>query len=358
MPANNGRASPSHDVVAGMAINSTFSRAEVAHILDLSPATVDALIDGGQLLCRMQHGEARVPLEVLERFLRDSMIRLYQAEAMLRLPAAAPAPVEAAMPEPERYADEPEPEREFEPEPEPEPEVARPTMPPFLPITMRDEEEEEPGSDRPDLRAARRYVPRRQIDGILGDTKFTIVQISKTGLRIRHRGSLMPGDEMKLSFALLAPARSVVLRARVVWTSLAKGASETFSISGLKIIEHADRLERAIDSLLASHDLEPERRVRERRSTSPITLMPDGVSDEEIAAVLGALQRFASDPVEANRWYSRARFALADEKVRREAPQRPRDREEVLGLWEFLERQIEIPKIAGVVTWMRKAKAV
>jgi hypothetical protein len=65
------------------------------------------------------------------------------------------------------------------------------------------------------------------------------------------------------------------------------------------------------------------------------------------------MEKFAADPLEATRWYSRGRFALSDENVRRVAPQRPRDREEVLGLWEYLDRQVDIGKIAGVVNWMR-----
>jgi hypothetical protein len=72
-----------------------------------------------------------------------------------------------------------------------------------------------------------------------------------------------------------------------------------------------------------------------------------------MALVTAAIERFANDPVEANRWYSRARFSLSDENVRRLAPPRPRDREEVLGIWEYLERQVDIGKIAGVMSWVR-----
>ena len=83
--------------------------------------------------------------------------------------------------------------------------------------------------------------------------------------------------------------------------------------------------------------------------------MFSGASDDEIAMVTAAIQKFAQDPVEASRWYSRARFALSDEHVRRIAPPRPRDREEVLGIWEYLERQVELEKVAGVVAWSRAA---
>jgi len=177
--------------------------------------------------------------------------------------------------------------------------------------------------------------------------------MSSTGLRIRHREPLMPGDEAKVSFALMKPARSFVLRARVVWTSLARSGEEQVSISGLRIIEHADRLSRAVELLQAAHELQRERRITSRRESDVSHLT--GISDDEIALVTGAMRRFANDPVEASRWYSRARFALADEEVRRIAPPRPRDREEVLGIWEYLERQIDLVKVTGVVTWARGA---
>lgn len=205
-------------------------------------------------------------------------------------------------------------------------------------------------------RIATRYVPLRQLGGIFGDTKFFIMQLSATGMRIRHNEPLMPGDEAKLSFALLKPARSVVVRAKVVWTSLARSGNDRFSISGLRIIDHQDRVAAAIDSLRAANELQPERRANSRRATDTMSVL-SGISDEEMALVTAAVQKFATDPVEASRWYSRARFALTDENVRRAAPDKPRDREEVLGIWEYLERQVEIEKIAGVVSWIRTSSA-
>ena len=52
-------------------------------------------------------------------------------------------------------------------------------------------------------------------------------------------------------------------------------------------------------------------------------------------------------------WYSRGRFALSDEHVREIAPQRGREREEALGVWEYLDRQVDLEKVAGVMKWVR-----
>ena len=318
-------------------LTTTLSRDEVATLLEIPSALVDALLDSGRILCHVQGGEVRVPLAQVEAFFRDSLIRVYQGEAPVVQQAAGPLPPPelpvAASPMPvedEQRADEEE-AGAIGSRPGPAPPAPR---------------------ELPDQRRLPRYVPRRQIDGIIDDVKFTIVQISASGLRIRHRDPLLPGSEAKLTFALLNPARSVVVRVRVVWTSLARAGEDRFSISGLRVIEHPERLARAVDSLLATHDLQPERRERHRRSDDAMAVL-SAATDEEIALITSAMQKFAADPVEASRWYSRARFALADENVRRVAPPKPRDREEVLGIWEYLDRQIEIEKVASVVAWTR-----
>jgi PilZ domain len=324
-------------------LKTSLSRTEVSALLDLDPEVLDALLEKGRILCQYSRGEARIPLDQLESFFRDALVRLYRAEAGAVVGPISPisplgpmgqiGPLGPITPPPE-----PEPERE------PEPVVSAP-LPPAPPPP-----EELP----PELRRAERYVPLRQIGGIFGETKFSILQMSTTGLRIRHQESLMPGTEAKVSFALLRPARSVVVRARVVWTSIARSGEERFSISGLRILDHQERVARAIDLLKAAHELQPERRTQVRRTTDGLIPVEE-ISDDEIALVTNAVQKFATDPVEAGRWYSRARFALSDENVRRAAPERPREREEVLGIWEYLDRQVEIPKIAGIVGWIRQA---
>lgn len=319
-------------------MGASLSRSEVSRLLDLDPAVVDALIDSGRILCHVKRGEARIPVDQIEGFLRDSLVRLYRAEA------AAAAPIVLVR--------GPEPERQPAPPPEAIPDVRAEAASRPVQTPVRHEEDED--ADRPELRIASRYVPLRQIDGIFGETKFTLLQMSATGLRIKHQDSLLPGTEAKVSFALMKPARSFVVRARVVWTSIARAGEDRFSISGLRATAHQERLTRAIDLLKSANELQPERRAQVRRATDGVVAIEE-ISDEEIALVTNAIQKFATDPVEASRWYSRARFSMADENVRRAAPERPRDREEVLGIWEYLDHQVEIPKIAGIVGWVRQA---
>jgi hypothetical protein len=334
-------------------LSGSLTREEAAELLQLTPSMLDALLERAQILCHYSGGQPRIPIAQLEAFLRDSLVRLYRFEAGLNVPEKAaiasphfegpppPIPVEEETPS---IAAAPEPELEPEHEPEPQ-------------ITIENEPAEVSYSE---TRTTPRYVPRRQITGIFHDVRFTIVQLSATGLRIRHTEPLLPGDEAKLSFALLTPPRSFVMRARVVWTSAARygsGGDATFSISGLRVIEHSERLAKAVDLLLAAHDLEPDRRQHPRPGYAADPAMaPASVSDDEIALVLKATQRFAADPLEATRWYGRGKFALSDEQVRRAAPVKPRDREEALAVWEFLDRQLDLEKVSSILAWSRKSR--
>lgn len=363
-------------------LSGSLTREEAAELLQLTPPMLDALLERGQLLCHYRGGELRIPIAQLETYLRDSLVRLYRFEARLdvdvALPASAPMPAPAPVIEPQPPAPgpalpdvvaaapapppEPPPVQHAaapEPELEPEGESAEAAAASSVPQIVIEPEVPAP-VQYDDTRTSPRYVPRRQITGIFHDVRFTIVQLSASGLRIRHNDPLLPGDEAKLTFALHNPPRSFVMRARVVWTSAARyggGSDATFSISGLRITEHAERMTKAVELLLSAHDLEPDRRQHPRPGfASDEAMAPASVSDDEIALVLKATQRFAADPLEATRWYGRGKFALSDEQVRRTAPQRPREREEALAVWEFLERQVELEKVSSILAWTRKSR--
>jgi hypothetical protein len=333
----------------------TFRREEVSDLLKLNPSVIDALVASGAL------NAGTIAAADLERLFRDSLLRLYQAQAMR---SAAPAPVVTWEPEREL---EMELEMEIEARPDTEAPVAE-TL-----ATPAEGAEEEQGivrtyeevmdiDERPNLRAGVRYVPRRQIGGVFRDVKFVMVQLSSSGLRIRHDEALRPGDEARLSFAILNPPKSFVMRARVVWTSIAQhGDERSFYISGLRVVENADRLVNAAYLLRTARELQIDdrdigRRVPNTRSTP--RNMPrhvTGLSDEDVVKIIQAVRKLADDPQEASRWYARARFAIADEEVRKAAPRGAREREEVVGVWEYLQRQPDLKTVAGVMQWIRNS---
>jgi hypothetical protein len=324
-----------------------FSRAEVARILNLPIGSVDELIRTGVLAAEGRS----ITAEQLETYLRNGFLQLYQAEARALLPAAAVVDaVTAAVTDDVIIERTPMPVRNDYPEED----VAE------FEITQSIAEFEADGRpDQADLRLAPRYVPRRQMGGTFRQVRFTILQISTTGLRIRHDETFRPGDVARLTFAVMKPARSFGMQARVVWTTIAqRGEGASFCISGLRVIDGNDQLREAIDLLRASHDLQLEEGPARRRTSATMSgPPPTGLSDDDVAAIIRAVRLFSSDPVEAHRWYTRARFALVDDQVRQAAPAKARDREEIVGIWEFLNRRLDLGKITSVVLWLRQTRS-
>lgn len=317
-------------VVRGM--NAHFSVTQIANILDLPPAVVDTLVRSGQLA---SNGEG-VPAAEIQNYLSQSLIRLFQAQAndTASEVAATTPPLELAATERLDNVDDAS-------------EAAS-----VITRSIAEYEREISGAAA-EHRIAPRYVPRRPLSGAFGPARLTLLQLSTTGLRIRHDEALRPGDEARLTVALLRPARTFAMQARVMWTSIAqRGDGPSFCISGLRVIDPGP-LQQVLQHLRDARDLEPD--LGRRRAANPAAL--NGLTDDDVASVIRAVRKFAADPVEAGRWYARARFSLADEAILAAAPARGRDREEVVGVWEYLERRLDLDKVASVVSWLRQTRA-
>src|SRR5436190_16389903 len=133
------------------------TRDELARSLALPRTAIDALATGGAL-----SSDDPIALRDVERLLQDALLRLYHAEVANR--ATQPAgeaeeesiTIEAAPDEPHAI------------------------------ITRTFDEFQRDADEGADARIAPRYIPRRSIGGVFNKTKFTVMQISSTGLRIRH----------------------------------------------------------------------------------------------------------------------------------------------------------------------------
>jgi hypothetical protein len=320
------------------------AREELSEILQLSPAVVNALVASGALQTRRRDGHDVVDAAQVEKVFRDSLLRLYYAQASRAAAAAAAHPPPEA--EVELELDLPAAEDVREPEEEVD-----------LPVILRTSDEHlvrQLAESGPDLRLGLRYVPRRQIGGMFREVRFTILQLSNSGLRIRHSEKLSPGEEARVSIALQNPPRSFVMRGQVVWTSIAqRGDEPSFYISGLMMVTNADRLAAAADLLRNARELQVDDEDRRRTRGGDVPRPMSGLPDEDVVAIIRAVRRFAADPTEASRWYARARFAVADEEIRKAAPRGARERDEVLGVWEYLQRRIDLKAVASVVQWIR-----
>jgi hypothetical protein len=288
---------------------SHFTLEQTATILGLPHSAGETLVREGHL--------SSMSASAIQTYLSQSFIRLFQAQA------AQPEPVIEAKEEPNDSL------------------ITRSIV----------EFEEELRGETPDLRVAPRYVPRRQVGGVFHSMPFTLIQLSTAGLRIRHDDTLRAGDVARLTLSLHRPERIFTMQARVVWTTIAqRGDGLPYCISGLRVVD-AESLQDVIRPLRDARDLHADE--GRRRRVQPLS----GLTDDEVAAIIRVVRRFHSDPAEAARWYGRARFALEDESILAAAPPKARDREEVVGVWECLERRLDIAKVASVVTWLRQTRA-
>jgi hypothetical protein len=261
----------------------------------------------------------------LEAFLRDGLLRLYQTVAERQLVVELP---EVSVAEPAGET--------------PREEVASP---------FEDVREMPAKRQRGELRRAPRYQAAKTLTGTYRDVGFTILELSATGLRIRHDDTLRAGDEARVTFGI--PPSSYTVRARVAWTTIAQHEEgPSFCMSGLQVTANIDHLQKALEHLRKTDS--GSKRAAAALRTPPALV---GLSDDDVASIIRAYRRFSADPVEAGKWYSRARFSVIDDSVRSVAPERPRDREEVLGIWEYLERRVAIDAVINVVGWLRQTKS-
>jgi hypothetical protein len=325
-----------------MAADARFRRDEAGEVLQLSPAVIDALVSSGALRVETIDGRDTIAAAELERLFRDSLMRLWHGQATRAAAVSPGIPADAGA-----VAEEVEIEIEAKPDADSE-----------EPAIVGVYDELGTGA-RPDLRAGVRYVPRRQIGGTFRDVRFVMLQLSSSGLRIRHDDALRPGDEARLSFAILSPPKSFVMRARVIWTSIGqRGDQRSYYVSGLRVIENVDRLVNAAYLLRTARELHIDETDTARRpgGVKNVPRQVSGVADEDVVAIIQAVRKLAGDPEEAARWYARARFAIADEEVRKAAPRGAREREEVVGVWESLQRRIDLRTVAGVMQWIRSSQ--
>ena len=69
------------------------------------------------------------------------------------------------------------------------------------------------------------------------------------------------------------------------------------------------------------------------------------IPSDELLLIQHARERLRSNPDEAQRWYNRARFALVEEETSMRLEANIPHREDVLAVWEYLERSIDLQLI-------------
>ncbi len=209
-----------------------------------------------------------------------------------------------------------------------------------------------------DSRTAERFVIEPPIAGHFGSVSLTVLNISATGLQCEHSDPVKIGTRARL-VVVVPPDPPAAVRGRVVWSRLSKtpnAQGKYLYRSGINIDEELEIMQKVLRQLLGSNVartdekslerkrsmmLEKEKAKAHRSLVKPI-IQPE-IPPDQVLLVQQAFERLKTNPDEALKWYNRAKFSLSTSK-----DPSIHYREDVLAVWESLERTVELSTISKV----------
>ena len=211
-----------------------------------------------------------------------------------------------------------------------------------------------------DQRAIERYVVVEPLLGSFGAAAITILDIAEQGAQIEHAQPLRLASRGRLWFRRGDVSASV--HALVIWSRLSDKPNDEGKLlyrSGLRVEDAQETFGPAIQAL-ADHgvikrdteSLERKRRKfvereHDKHSKPSIKIVKtEDVSPDQALLIQHARERLQNDPEEALKWYNRARYAIVESAAPIAAE--IRNREDVLAVWEYLERSVPLSTIVRV----------
>ena len=213
-----------------------------------------------------------------------------------------------------------------------------------------------------ELRITERFRTAEALAGSFGSASITLIDVSATGAQIEHAQPLRIGTRARLWFKRGEVA--VSLQAVTIWSHLSKTPNvqgKYLYHSGLRIEAETRDFDYALQALLDHGVLSPDRESLERKKKRALEraaeksnrptmkfLRPEvEVPAETQLLIEHARKQLLADPTEAQRWYQRAKYAIT-QGTANIAGDAIRNREDVLAVWEYLERSVEISTIVLV----------
>lgn len=206
-----------------------------------------------------------------------------------------------------------------------------------------------------ELRSSERYLVNERLTGSFGSASVTLIDVAEQGVQIEHTSPLRLATKGRLWFK--RGDISVSLHAFVVWSKLFGKQYR----SGLRIDEAVSEFTAAIRTLAAhgiiTRDDDSLNRKRQRieqkqqektaKATMKFVPVESDITPDQVLLIQHARERLRDNFDEAQKWYSRAYFALRDgtTAVGGQVVKYP---EEVLAVWEYLERSVPLPVIKRV----------
>jgi hypothetical protein len=217
-------------------------------------------------------------------------------------------------------------------------------------------------SDPKELRVYERYIVREQLKGSFGSAEVSVVDLAEQGAQIQHSQPLRIATKARFWFK--SGAASISAQGLVVWSRLSKTPNEQGKLTyrtGLRIEEGADEFAIAMMQLSEqgvierdTESLDRKRKMKEERESAKssfpaMRFIPTDseVPSHQVLLIEHARERLRANPEEAQKWYSRAYFAIQRGQTPL-AAELTRYKEDVLAVWEYLERSVPVSAIARV----------
>ena len=210
-------------------------------------------------------------------------------------------------------------------------------------------------------RGPERFFLTEPLAGSFGSASVTILNISVDGLKVEHAQPIRLGTRARLWFK--RAEISVSVQAVVVWSHLSKTPNDKGKLlyhSGMRIENGSDEYGLAVQSLIHrgvaradTESLERKRqrlaeRTREKNATPTMKMIrqEEDIPADQVLLIQQARERLRTHPEEAQKWYNRARYAITQGGAYVAAEMR--NREDVLAVWEYLERSVDLATIVRV----------
>ncbi len=200
-------------------------------------------------------------------------------------------------------------------------------------------------------RSTARFPTDERIEGTLTAggmaLSVTVRDLSVTGAQIEHATPLRPSLRGRLS------AGKVDAPAVVIWTRMSEPGVYR---SGLRLEEKLDVIAAQIRAMLADGSihkgestLREREAARQRREETRLKLVagvsggavPIGLPRDAILMIRSAREWFLAHPHDAVKWYQRAKMTATEDMLQIAASGRL-NREDVLAVWEYLERRFDL----------------
>ena len=219
-----------------------------------------------------------------------------------------------------------------------------------------------PNSDVEELRSVKRFVIDPPLRGAFANVDITIDDFGERGVQAEHAGPIKLGSVSRLVFTIPMTQEVVRIEARVAWSRLSKKPDANGKYlyrSGLRVEGDSDvmkaTLARMVHFSMARSDtssLDKKRKALVERARSraaspvlkPMTSRGPDIPPDQIMLIRQARARLQAMPEEAVKWYNRVRYSQANagDPVHKH-------RDEVVAIWEYLERTIDINVITRVL---------